>query len=103
MIREQRRFCVSILTHDQIGISVAMSRMGGDKFAGIDWTPSRTTDAPRIARAHAWVDCMLRQELPIGDHILVVCGVLEVDAQGSSAPLVFYRGEYHPVGPAYDL
>lgn len=48
--------------------------------------------SPRIAGAHAWIDCEVTHELDGGDHVIVIARVLQMDAAGDSEPLVFHKG-----------
>lgn len=96
-IRDRGAFCVSVLGHDQGPLSGAFARSGGDKFAGVEWEVTPQTGMPRLLRAHVWIDCRLEREVEIGDHLLVVGEVVDLEAPGTAGPLVFYRGRYHQV------
>jgi 3-hydroxy-9,10-secoandrosta-1,3,5(10)-triene-9,17-dione monooxygenase reductase component len=94
-IRGRGAFCVSVLGHDQGPLSATFARSGGDKFAGIDWEAAPRSGMPRLRRSHVWIDCRLEREVEIGDHLLVVGEVIDLEAPGTAGPLVFYRGRYH--------
>lgn len=96
-IRDRGAFCVSVLGHDQGPVSGTFARRGGDKFADVDWEAAPATGMPRLLRAHVWVDCRLEREVEIGDHVLVVGEIVDLEAPGTAGPLVFYRGRYHQV------
>jgi flavin reductase (DIM6/NTAB) family NADH-FMN oxidoreductase RutF len=96
-IRGRGAFCVSVLGHDQGPVSGVFARSGGDKFAGVPWEPATRTGMPRLLRSHVWVDCRLEREVDIGDHFLVVGEIVDLEAPGTSGPLVFYQGRYHQV------
>ena len=72
------------------------ARRGVDRFADIAWHERQT--GPGLDEAVAWIDCELFEELPTGDHTLVLGRVLEIDARDEAEPLVFHRGRYSVVG-----
>lgn len=92
-IRETGRFCVNVLADGHADVSGAFARRGTDKFAGVDWAPTRS-GTPAIAGVGAWVDCTLWDEYDGGDHTIVVGRVEQVHADPETRPLVFYRGAY---------
>ena len=93
------RFCANILSADQHELGRAFARSGSDKFHGIDWTPSHT-GSPRLAGAHAWIDCDVDLVQPVGDHHLVVGRVVELGATDDRDPLLFYTSTFHQLTPA---
>ncbi|MFE5705432.1 flavin reductase family protein [Rhodococcus koreensis] len=93
------RFCANILSADQHELGRAFARSGTDKFRGIDWTPA-TTGSPRLAGAHAWIDCHIDLVQPVGDHDLVVGRVVELGATDTPDPLLFYTSTFHQLTPA---
>lgn len=90
-IQPAGRFSASVLTSGQEAVCQAMSSQGGDKFAALDWHES-PDGAPRIAGAHAWIDCETLHEWEGGDHIIVIAHVHRLTAGEGSEPLVFHRG-----------
>ena len=64
-----------------------------DKFAGVAWTPG-PSGAPVLDGVSAWVDCALWAEYDGGDHTIAVGRVLDLGADPSRPPLLYYRGRY---------
>ncbi|HTF11258.1 MAG TPA: flavin reductase family protein [Asanoa sp.] len=91
-IRASGRFAVNILGVGHEQLSRAFARSGGDKFDGVDWSPS-PLGSPLLAEAVAWVDCRIGDVYAGGDHEIVVGAVTALEASGGE-PLVFFRGEY---------
>lgn len=87
-------FCANVLAEPQHGIARAFARSGADKFNGVDWTPG-IDGAPRLAGAHAWIDCRLEHSSAYGDHDLVVGAVGALVVPGESDPLLFHRSVFH--------
>jgi 3-hydroxy-9,10-secoandrosta-1,3,5(10)-triene-9,17-dione monooxygenase reductase component len=92
-IREAGGLCVNVLAEEHSGLSAAMARSGGDKFAGIRWAAS-PLGAPRLEGAVAWLDCTVEAEHDGGDHTIVVAAVHGLSAGRSARPLLYYRGRY---------
>ena len=87
-------FCVNVLAEPQYDVARAFARSGADKFDGVDWTPG-IDGAPRLAGAHAWIDCRLEHSSAHGDHDLVVGTVGALVVPGESDPLLFHRSVFH--------
>jgi len=100
-IRQIGTFCVNVLAEDHQQVSIAMSRSGTDKFAGVSWHRS-DNGAPRIDGAAAWIDCRLHTEHDGGDHTIVVAEVQNLGAASDARPLVFFQGQYVRAVPSVD-
>lgn len=87
-------FCVNVLAADQEAVCRAFARRGGDKFAGISWSPT-PSGAPRLDGAAAWIDCEFHSITEAGDHYLVLGKVRDLDVSTTHRhPLVFFQGGY---------
>jgi 3-hydroxy-9,10-secoandrosta-1,3,5(10)-triene-9,17-dione monooxygenase reductase component len=100
MIQRAGRFCVNVLSAEQAGLSNQMASRGVDKFAGVDWTPSRHTGSPVLTGTLAHIDCTVHAVHEAGDHYVVIGRALDlqVGAEGSD-PLLFFRGQYRTTAP----
>lgn len=96
-IRTSGSLCVNILAEDQEEVCRAFAAKGGEKFAGVDWSPSYS-GAPVLAGALAWLDCTIEVIHEVGDHVLVVGRVTHLGVADEGRPLVFYRGGYDRLG-----
>ena len=92
-------FCVNVLGAGQEGLCRAFAVSGGDKFAGVEWTPAPATGAPLLAGVPAWVDCSIHAVHTGGDHLIVVGHVAALGAPAREAqpPLLFHRGGFGTV------
>jgi flavin reductase (DIM6/NTAB) family NADH-FMN oxidoreductase RutF len=97
-IRTAASFCVNVLAADQEDVCRAFATRGGDKFAGVDWTPT-ATGAPRINGVAAWIDCEFESISEAGDHYLVLGRVRDLHSSGEQLPLVFFQGGYGRFSP----
>ena len=91
---ENGSFCANVLSEDQHVLARTFARSGADKFAGVEWTPSGN-GSPRLAGAHAWIECTIDEHRLIGDHELVVGRVDALGVPAASEPLIFHRSLFH--------
>jgi 3-hydroxy-9,10-secoandrosta-1,3,5(10)-triene-9,17-dione monooxygenase reductase component len=86
-------FAVNVLADDQEELCRGFAAKGGDKFAGVGWSPGPFSGAPVLAGALAWLECRLEQLHDAGDHLIAVGRVLDLQAR-EGRPLLFFRGGY---------
>lgn len=98
-IRTATSFCVNVLSAHQEEVCRAFATRGGDKFAGVGWSPA-PSGAPRLDGVAAWIDCDFESITHAGDHYLVLGRVRELDGADDGFPLVFYRGGYGRFSPS---
>jgi len=98
-IRTASSFCVNVLAADQEDICRAFATRGGDKFAGVAWSPAGS-GAPRLDGVAAWIDCDFESIADAGDHYFVLGRVRELDSHGERLPLVFFQGGYGKFAPS---
>jgi flavin reductase (DIM6/NTAB) family NADH-FMN oxidoreductase RutF len=98
-IRTATSFCVNVLAADQEPLCRAFASRGGNKFAGVQWSPT-PSGAPRIDGVAAWIDCEFESVQEAGDHYLVIGRVRELDSNAERLPLVFFRGGYGRFSPS---
>ena len=82
-------FCVNILSEGQAQISQTFSKISPEqRFNAIDWELS-STGTPRVAGAYAVLDCTLKAAYQMGDYLLVLANVLQVEVNpGDPQPLL---------------
>jgi 3-hydroxy-9,10-secoandrosta-1,3,5(10)-triene-9,17-dione monooxygenase reductase component len=88
------QLCVNLLAEGQETIARQFARSGGDKYAGVVWQPSADTGSPMLEGALAWIDCRVESSHPGGDHLIVVCRVLDLAARTDLRPLVFFQSGF---------
>ncbi|MEU4573069.1 flavin reductase family protein [Nonomuraea sp. NPDC023979] len=92
-LRATRAVTVNVLAEHQRAACAQLASRGGDKFAGLGWTPSPAGN-PVLDGALAWLDCSIEAEHRAGDHMIVVARVHRFDTLGDGGPLLFFRGGY---------
>ena len=97
LMQRAGHFCVNFLAADQAEISNVMASKGADKFAGIDWSPSKT-GAPLLDGVIGYVDCTVHTVHEAGDHYIVVGKVQDMDLRPANGdPLLYFEGSYRTV------
>ncbi len=74
------------------------ARPGADRLAGLT-LESAAEGVPELRDALAFLVCRTLEERPAGDHLLVLCEVLEASARGPGRPLVFFAGLFGTFAP----
>ncbi len=96
-IEAEGRFCANVLGEGQEELARRFARSGGDKFAGVGWSPAPATGSPLLDDVAAWIDCRIYQRYEAGDHWLVLGEVLELHGLAESGALVFHSGVIRPL------
>jgi flavin reductase (DIM6/NTAB) family NADH-FMN oxidoreductase RutF len=96
-IRSSGRFGLNLLASEQSDLARRFASKADDKFAGIGYDTA--AGAPILPGTSGWVSCEVHDELPGGDHTILLGTVVEADSAGR-APLTYYSrsfGTHTPV------
>ncbi|UYF92617.1 flavin reductase family protein [Rhodococcus aetherivorans] len=86
------RLGISVLNSD--GAARVLAAKDGDRFAGID-TETRDGGALFVAGCSVRLDVSIEQQVPAGDHAIVVLRVRELHCDDSGTePIVFHRSAF---------
>lgn len=99
LLSDVRRFGVSILAHDQVGISNWFAGRR-DQPVDVRWRHDLAS-VPVLDGALAWLDCSLAHAYEGGDHTIFV-GRVEKFAATGGTPLLFFQGRYTTIADALD-
>ena len=91
-LRRAGRLGISVLGDHQEQASRQLSSRAAGRFAGLDWRAT-ADGAVLLSEASAWFDCSLEQEIPAGDHDIVLLRVHDLGAS-EVMPLVFHGSTY---------
>ncbi|MCA1216991.1 flavin reductase family protein [Streptomyces sp. 8L] len=100
-LRRTHRFALNVLGAGQHDLAGVFARRGGDKFAGVAW--HEEAGLPRLAGVSIWVECVVEQFLPGGDHTIAAGLVTDACVGEDLAPLVYHChqfGTHAPTGAA---
>src|SRR5439155_18939410 len=92
-LRAVGRFAVSVLGADQEDACRVFATRGVDRFATLPWSRNGSGQ-PVLDDAIAWLDCVIADVVPAGDHDIVLGRVLNMRERGDGRPLVFHRGAF---------
>ena len=93
-LRRARRLGISFLAHDQHHVCTQFTSQPLDRFAGLDI--AQTTDgAVLLPDATAWLDCSVHDQVPAGDHVIVLLRIHALHGRPAASPLVFHGSEFH--------
>ncbi|AGL17252.1 flavin reductase family protein [Actinoplanes sp. N902-109] len=93
VLRRAARLGVSVLGAHQEQAGRQLSARGADRFAALPWR-STSDGAVLLDGSSAWLDCSIEQEIPAGDHDIVLLRVHALDADPDVPPLVFHGSQY---------
>jgi flavin reductase (DIM6/NTAB) family NADH-FMN oxidoreductase RutF len=79
-----------VLSAGQNALAEQFARRGIDRFAGVEYTLSRT-GLPILKGVSAWFECHNRSRYPEGDHVIFVGEVEQCEAYPQPG-LVFHGG-----------
>ncbi|GLU33374.1 flavin reductase family protein [Trinickia caryophylli] len=90
--RENSRFAINILAHDQMWMSRHFAKPSDDKFRDIDYALG-SGGAPLLRGTAASLECVKVAEYPCGDHVVHIGRVTQALRSGR-ASLAFCAGHY---------
>lgn len=84
---------VSVLGEAHDAAARTLATKTGDRFAGLDLT---TTDegAVFIGGATAWLDTTIDQQIPAGDHMIVLLRIHSLEVKSEVNPIVFHGSKF---------
>jgi flavin reductase (DIM6/NTAB) family NADH-FMN oxidoreductase RutF len=92
-LRARPRLGVSILAQQHNQACLRLSGEAKDRFTDVGWEAS-TDGSVFITGAAAWLDCRLYDEIPAGDHQIVLLAILGVTVEPHEGPLVFHESRF---------
>ncbi|TYK46980.1 flavin reductase family protein [Actinomadura decatromicini] len=97
-LRHAPRLGLSVLAENHNEACLRLSRKEGNRFNGVDWE-ARPGGGVFVLDATAWLDCRLHDEIPAGDHVIVLLEVLSLAARPETPPLVFHTSRFRRLAP----
>ncbi|WP_139007248.1 flavin reductase family protein [Arthrobacter crystallopoietes] len=87
-------FSVNILSEAQLPLGRKFSKRGIDRFAGVDWFPGQS-GAPLLSESTAWLECEIYDQVPAGDHQVILGRVKHLDVgDPQRTPLMFFQSRF---------
>jgi flavin reductase (NADH) len=93
-LRHSKAFTVNILAAGHAALARHFASKAEDKFAELTFSTG-----PRglpILHDHtvAWIECATHQEIPAGDHLIVIGEVLDGAAERTADSLIYFRRDF---------
>jgi len=92
-IEKVGKFCVNVLSSNQLRLCKQFAANGGDKFSGVSHRVS-VNGSPILDGVVAWIDCSLDAVHEAGDHFIVLGRVVALEVETIASPLLFFQGGY---------
>lgn len=88
---------ISVLgeAHDEAARTLAAKT--GDRFAGLQ-TASSDGGAVFVKGTSVWLESAIEQEVPAGDHTIVILRIQAITVHDDVAPIVFHRSGFRRLG-----
>ncbi|WP_077228473.1 flavin reductase family protein [Sphingomonas hengshuiensis] len=96
------RIGISFLGHGHAAVARQLAQRSDDRFRGLDYDVT-TNGALFLAGATAWLECALEQEIPAGDHDIVLFRLHRASLANSVMPLVFHCSDFHTLTPVNQM
>lgn len=96
-LRTASRLGISVLGADQEAACRQLSSRDGERFAALSWRATGD-GAVLIGDVSAWLECSIEQEIPAGDHDIVLLRVHDLGVT-DVMPLVFHRSTFRRLQP----
>ena len=91
-------FGLSFLAEHQQDISARFAFVPERRFDGVDWS-SGLNGVPLVNGALGWLECRIQQQIPAGDHVILLGEVLNGDSRPDGDPLVYFGSGYRRLLP----
>jgi flavin reductase ActVB len=98
-ITEAPEFVVNVLSDANREAAKRFATSGIDRFAVGDCAPWPGGSLPYLPAASVSVRCARRDVISVGDHDLIVAGLLETRTGDPAKPLIWYRRGFHTLTP----
>jgi len=87
-------FSVNILSEAQSSLGRVFSKRGIDRFAGVEWSPG-PFGAPFLSDSTAWLECEIYDQVPAGDHVMILGKIQHLEiSKVSRPPLMFFKSQF---------
>ncbi|MFE3227770.1 flavin reductase family protein [Nocardia sp. NPDC059228] len=101
-LEQASRLGLSLLSSEQEPAARGLSSRRGDRFRNVDLHPGNG-NAAFVAGATAWLETSVHEQVPAGDHAVVLLRVHRLGTHPDSEPLVFHRSGFRALyDPAPD-
>jgi len=90
---------VSVLADHHADVAGALAAKTPDRFASVAWEATEA-GAVLVHGATLWLECVVHDQLPAGDHDIVLLRILTLQTYPDVAPMVFHGSRYRQLAPS---
>ena len=88
---------ISVLGESHHQVARTLAATTGDRFDGVQ-TVSSQSGAVFVSDSCLWLETVIEQSVPAGDHSIVVLRIRDVTVHPDVAPMVFHRSAFRHLG-----
>ncbi len=88
LLRHSQTCAISVLKTEQIALAEHFASSKTDKISGYKWQYA-ITHAPILSESSAYFDCKVMQMVEAGDHVIVVCEVIDANYLVKGQPMLY--------------
>jgi flavin reductase (DIM6/NTAB) family NADH-FMN oxidoreductase RutF len=96
-LKDLPKLGISVLGESHDAAAKNLAAKTGDRFAGLE-TKSTDGGAVFIQGTSVWVESVVEQLVPAGDHTIVILRVSDITVQAGVAPIIFHRSRFRKLG-----
>lgn len=97
LLKELSAVGISVLGESHHEAVRTLAAKTGDRFADLE-TVSSTAGAVFVKGTCVWMESVIEQEVPAGDHTIVILRLVDVTVHADVAPMVFHRSGFRRLG-----
>lgn len=98
-LAQAKRLGLSVLAAGHHRVARSLAARSTDKFSDVEWVA--TTDGAVLVRGSTlWLECAIFEQVPAGDHDIVILRITSLETHPDIAPMVFHRSAYRELAPA---
>lgn len=88
LLRHSAVCAISVLKTEQIALAQHFASSNIDKISGHQWQYG-ITNTPILSESSAYFDCKVTQTVDAGDHVIVVCEVIDAGYLQQGQPMLY--------------
>jgi flavin reductase (DIM6/NTAB) family NADH-FMN oxidoreductase RutF len=92
------RLGLSVLAPEHGSVARTLASKAGDRFAGVDWVQG-ARGTVFVHGSTLWLECSIVNQVPAGDHDIVILGIASLKTYPDVAPIVFHRSGFRELAP----
>lgn len=91
---ETGRYMINVLSEEDREVSTRFAKALSEKWAEVDFRRG-PGNLPVLESALSRFECELHVHHEAGDHVVLICRVIDFEVHRTARPLLFFQGKYH--------